>query len=77
MSKTAGSHMLHTFTDVHDAYSLVYICDFNASTDPVHREDCYAMVSSSAMTEIISRTSIARTKQAALTHNVMGKEINL
>ena len=30
---------------------LWYICDFNASTDPVHREDCYAMVSSSAMTE--------------------------
>ena len=51
MSKTAGSHMLHTFTDVHDAYSLV--CDFNASTDPVHREDCYAMVSSSAMTDDI------------------------
>ena len=36
---------------------LWYICDFNASTDPVHREDCYAMVSSSAMTVIFIQHS--------------------
>ena len=41
---------------------LWYICDFNASTDPVHREDCYAMVSSSAMTDVKDKDITITTK---------------